>query len=260
MESSAALASALTRSPFIFDPMTTSDSPTYFLVGARRTGSTLLRVMLDSHPRIRFVRHWAVEMGLDYINEEGVAATNLEQYYWKLAGSYAFRESCIVIDRSLALPECLRDVLVQLQRSSSKPILGGAVHRNFPRLLFVCPDARFIYLYRDGRDVARSRMATGVARNYWTAAEPWMTAEDQAKKMRSDLPEGRWLEIRYEDLILRTRQTLTRICEFMGASYDDAIFEYMKRTRYTAPDPKLVDQWRHKMSPFEMIRHSRDSP
>ena len=79
-----------------------------------------------------------------------------------------------------------------------------------------------------------------------------MTAELQAKRMRSNLPAERWIEIRYEDLILRPRDNLARICEFMGTSYDEAIFDYTNVTRYEEPDPKFVEQWRCKMSSPEI--------
>lgn len=208
--------------------------------------------MLDCHPKIRFVRHAGIEAGLQYINDEGVAATNLQPYYWELAGSYRIKLSGITIDREMALQECLRDQLAQLERSSSKPILGGSLHHKFLRLLFVFPNARFIYLFRDGRDVARSGRALGWSENYWTAVEAWMTAELEANRMRSILPAERWIEIRYEDLILRPREILARICEFMGTSYDESIFDYTNVTRYEEPDPKLVEQWRYKMSSPEI--------
>lgn len=234
------------------DLKSASDPPAYFLVEASRSGSTLLRVMMDCHPDISIIRHSAIEMGLQYMNDDGVAATNLQPYYWELGGSYGIRESGVIIDRSMTLHDCLRDQLAQLARSSSKPILGGSLHHNFPRLLFVFPNARFIYLYRDGRDVARSGMALGWYDNYWTAVEAWMTAELQAKQMRSRLPAERWIEICYEDLILHPREILGRICEFMGTSYDEAIFDYTNVTRYKEPDPTLVEQWRGKMSSAEI--------
>lgn len=236
----------------LVDSKPTCDPPTYFLVGAARSGSSLLRVMLDSHPCIRFVRHSAIEVGLKYLNNEGVAATDLRPYYWELAGSYGIRQSGVTVDRSLALRQCLRDQLVQLERSSAKPILGGALHHNFLRLLFMFPNAHFIYLYRDGRDVARSGMALGRSDNYWSAVEAWMTAELEAKRMRSNVPADRWIEIRYEDLVGRPKEILAGICEFMGTSYDDGIFDYTNVTRYEMPDPKLIEQWRRKMSSPEI--------
>lgn len=229
-----------------------TNPPPCFLVGAQRTGSTLLRVMLDAHPEIRFFRHLAIEAGLAYIDDHGVAETDLEPYYLRLAGSYDFQHGHLTIDRSLSLIELLRDFLRQEQRTTSKPILGGAVHRDFPMLLSVFPDARFIFLYRDGRDTARSAVALGWEDNYWTAVKPWMIAMQHARMMRTQLPEDRWLEVRYEELVLEPRRVLARLCAFMGTAYDETIFSYTKTTNYKHPDPRMVDQWRRKMSSTEI--------
>lgn len=225
-----------------------TNSPPYFLVSAQRSGSTLLRVMLNAHPEIRFVRHSAIEAGLEYIDDHGVAETALEPYYLRLAGSHDFHNGHVKIDRSLPLIELLRDFLRQEQCATPKPILGGALHQNFPTLLSVFPDARFIYLYRDGRDTARSVVALEWEDNFWTAVKPWIIAAQQGRMMRAKVPADRWIEVRYEELVLHPRRVLAQICAFMGTAYDEAIFSYTKTTNYKQPDPKMVEQWRRKMS------------
>ena len=225
-----------------------SNSPPCFLVSAQRTGSTLLRVMLNAHPEIRFVRHVAIEAGLDYLDDHGTAETDLEPYYLRLAGSHDFHHGDLTIDRSLPLIELLRDFLRQEQSATTKPLLGGALHHNFPRLLSAFPDARFICLYRDGRDTARSAVAIEWEDNYWTAVRPWMIAVQQARMMRTKVPDDRWLDVRFEELVLHPRRVLAQICAFMGTTYDEAIFSYTETTNYKHPDPKMVEQWRRKMS------------
>jgi hypothetical protein len=88
----------------------------------------------------------------------------------------------------------------------------------------------------------------------WSAAEGWLIAERSWQRLRSAVPEDRWIEIRHEDLVREPIQTLTRICRFLGTEFDEAMFEYVQtpNTTYQLPDPKLAQQWKKKQSPEEI--------
>jgi hypothetical protein len=141
----------------------------------------------------------------------------------------------------------------------------------------VLPEARFIHLIRDGRDVALS------LRHMWFS--PGASVEDQAKYWREFVEAARhdgaghrdYLEVRYESLVLQTEETLRRVCRFIELDYEDAMLSYYSRTperlrehkggilpdgtvqtqeerirqqlRTTKPpDPSCVFAWRTKMS------------
>jgi sulfotransferase family protein len=92
------------------------------------------------------------------------------------------------------------------------------------------PEARFVHLIRDGRDAALS------LRGMWFSPGPEM--ETQAAYWRECVLAARraganrrdYIEVRYEDLILRTRETLRSICMFIDLDYDDAMLSYYTRT------------------------------
>ena len=73
----------------------------------------------------------------------------------------------------------VNDFLRQKQAASGgKPHVGATVHRHFERLRFLWPDARYIHLVRDPRDVARSVVQKGWAGNIYQASEFWIQAEN----------------------------------------------------------------------------------
>jgi hypothetical protein len=226
-----------------------------FLVGAERSGTTLLRLMLYHHPRIAWSGEFEYAVDLLPGSPEG---------RWPEPGEYAEylqRNRIFRLSHGLrANPELgdyrlmVDDFLEQTRakQGADRPIIGATVHRHFDRLLWIWPDARFIHLVRDGRDVARSTIEMGWAGNYWTGVVPWIEAEELWLRVREGLEPGRWLDVSYESLIVDPERELGRVCEFLGVSFDPAMLEYHRDTTYGKPDPKLIQQWRRRLKPEEL--------
>lgn len=225
------------------------EKPT-FLVGAERSGTTLLRLMLDHHPKICWCNEF--EYSVDRVADDGTFP-QLEAYYEWLEIHRIFRATGFTIDRDLNYPHLVDSFLRQRQANSGgKSVVGATVHRHFDRLLKVWPDARFIKIVRDGRDVARSCIGMNWAGNVWTGVERWIEAENLWLKLVKLLPADRYIELNYEDAIVDPEGVLHRVCEFMDVAYDPAMLTYPEDTTYSAPDPKLISQWRRKLSEHEI--------
>lgn len=223
-------------------------NPIHFLIGAERSGTTLLRLMLDHHPEIAWCSEF--EYSVDKIGD-GDGFPEMAGYLAWLERDRIFRLHGWQIDPNLDYPRLMDSFL--RQKLGRKAVIGATVHRYFPRLLKIWPQARFVYLLRDGRDVGRSSIGMGWAGNMWTAMDRWVTAEELWRQLRASLGQDRWIEVRYEELIAEPTQTLTHICRFLGVDFDEAIFDYVYTTQsYGLPDPKLAQQWRKKLSPEEI--------
>jgi hypothetical protein len=91
------------------------------------------------------------------------------------------------------------------------------------------PDARFVHLVRDGRDVALS-----VIRQWWgandfmTAVRSWAEMVSTARRMLAMLPQERHLELRFEDLVADPGTQLRRVTDFLGVAFEDGML-----SRYT---------------------------
>jgi hypothetical protein len=227
-----------------------------FLIGAERSGTTLLRLMLDGHPQIA----WPCEF--DYALEWPATRTgewpDLVDFWSSLAESRQARQAEVAIDASLAFPDLMRSLYEQLARRTYKPVVGVTAHRHYERLLKLWPNARFIYLLRDGRDVARSHVEMGWTGNVWAAAPVWRDAEREWRRVSTFVPHENRLELRYEDLVRSPQRELTRVCAFLDLPYASEMLAYPARSKYAAPDPRVAERWREKLSARELAWLERE--
>lgn len=216
-----------------------------FLVGAERSGTTLLRLMLDSHPQIAF--EFEFEFVVDQINAEGHWPP-LADYYEYLSTHRIFQLTSFTIDKNLSYDELVRSFLVQKQQKDSKPLVGATVHHNFVHLPKIWPNARYIHIVRDGRDVARSNVDMGWSGLPYFGVERWITAEGHWQNLSALVPKECCLTIYYENLVSNPDAVLQTICEFIGVAFDNAMYSYAQHTPYDKPSAKFTEQWREKMS------------
>ena len=225
-----------------------AQEPPFFLVGSERSGTTLLRLMLSHHPRIECAPEF--EFLVDALPESGWP--DLAGYADYLATNRIFVPHELTVDVGLGYQELAASFVRQYCERSGKPVHGATCHHHFERLPRVFPDARFVHLVRDGRDVARSCIGMGWAANVWFGAERWLDALDSWQRLRAQLEPDRFCEVRYEDLIREPEQELDRVAGFLGEGFDPAMFGYVDGTTYDLPDPKLIEQWRRKLSQDEL--------
>jgi hypothetical protein len=221
-----------------------------FLVGSMRSGTSMLRLMLDNHPELAFFHEFP--FSVEMLDDDEVGWPDMEEYYRYLATNRIFQDSGLAVDSGLDYPGLMNSFLRQKRDRDGKRLVGATVHLQFDRLLRIWPDARFVYMLRDGRDVARSCMGMGWAGNMYRAVNSWILAEDLWKSFAASLGPERWIEIRYEELVRDPVPVLTRICQFVGLEYHPAMLGYGRSSTYEAPDPKLAEQWRTKLSPWEL--------
>lgn len=90
------------------------------------------------------------------------------------------------------------------------------------------PEARFIHLIRDGRDVRLSQLGRG-------SDHP--TPEQHARRWRRRVQDARdqstelshYIEVRYEDLVADPEGQLRRLCEFCGLDWDPGMLRFHER-------------------------------
>ncbi|HXD70167.1 MAG TPA: sulfotransferase [Gaiellales bacterium] len=218
-----------------------------FLVGSERSGSTLLRLMLDHHPRIAFAPE--IDFVVEHVSDTGEFPAMPGYLDWIAT----VRGADYAVDPRLDYLSLVHDFLDQKQAAGGgKEHVGATVHRCFERLRFLWPDARYIHLLRDPRDVARSVVQKGWAGNLYQAAEFWIAAERSWDALRPHLEPGRSIEVRYEELVGAPERELARLCGFIGVDYSEAMLAYPQDARqYPPPDPSLARQWRTKLTPRE---------
>ncbi len=229
--------------------MTDRTDQTPFLIGAERSGTTLLRIMLDHHPELAFRNEF--EFAVDLVGDDG-SFPPMDDYVRFLRLSRTFSMSGFEIDRQLAYPDLVKSFLEQKRRRDGKRLVGATIHRHFHRILTIWPGARFIHLIRDGRDVARSRIREGWAGNGWAASHEWVQVEREIDRLIDRVGPDRVVEIRYEDLLADPESELTRICGFLGLGWSPEMLEFEKDSTYRKPDPRFAQRWRSEASPRQV--------
>ena len=212
-----------------------------FLVGAEQSGSTLLRLMLDSHPEIAFAEEF--EYVVEAVTHDG-RLPSTEAFGQMVSTSRTFGASGFAIDESIPFPELVDGFLRSRQQKKGAPLVGATIHHGFSRALWVWPNARFIHLVRDPRDVGPARIREGFSGNIWHALDNWIQAEDEWATLKRMVPSERLMTVRFSDLVADYHTTLTGICQFLGVDYTSQMLNYAQDTDYREPSPTLAGDWR----------------
>jgi hypothetical protein len=187
-----------------------------FIVGCGRSGTTLLRLMLDSHAAIA-------------AGEETKFLTDLEPIldeHWRLLQTYGFERDWWV-DRIRAFYGGFLAEYTERKgkRRWAEKTPGYTFHLPFVDELF--PDAQYVHLIRDGRDVVASfRERWGYRAGLRAANSVWRESIVRARAFGAQLAPDRYQELRYEALIADPERELRSLLAFLGEAWDDAVLQY----------------------------------
>jgi Sulfotransferase family len=263
-------------------------APAPFVVGATRSGTTLLRLMLDAHPEMaipsetHFIPDLIKAYRLESATPERLCEVVTAHRRW---GDFHLNPEEL-LERFRALDpinpgDAARAFFRLYAEREGKTRWGDKTPgyvREMHRIESVLPEARFVHLVRDGRDVAVSVL--GMNWGPSTVPEAAFRWKKRILRAREQAPRiGHYVEIRYEDLVRDTESTLRRVCEFIELPFDDAMLRYHERAadrlrekardldrgpekapqRAEArveshalatepPDPERIERWRIEMS------------
>lgn len=108
---------------------------------------------------------------------------------------------------------------------------------HMPLILAMFPDAKFIHVIRDGRDVAVSSMPLSFGSNTtYMAGRRWNRFVRRGLNFEAEHPES-VLRVMYEELVKNNEAQLRRICEFVGEEFRDEMMQFHKsvKDRSSAP-------------------------
>ena len=253
------------------------DTPVPFIVGFGRSGTTLLRVMIDSHPEIaigdetHFIlplarRRREFERPEGFAVEHFVAEVSRRPGFKSLGVRAGDLRACLDRHPVPSLPDAIRALFRLSARTRGKPRYGDKtpIHvRSIPALGRMFPEARFVHVVRDGRDAALSYLSVPWGPcSVEEAAYSWRRAVLAGRRGGRDQGPERYREVRYEALVSDPAATLRGLTDFLELTFDPAMLRYHERateivtamghpeTRaglYLPPTPGLRD-WRTQMT------------
>ncbi len=213
------------------------------IVGAPRSGTTLLRLMLDSHPDLAIPPEtWFLALA----GPESRFALEYHHGFLSAITQYP-PDSPVWMDFGISVQE-LDAALTQIEpfdvadgfrtfyrlyaARMKKPRWGDktpgyVLHiKTIQQLL---PESRFIHIVRDGRDVCLSWRKTWFrpSNDFPTVVRHWREWV-LAGRQQGDGNPG-YMEIRYEDLVADAATILQSICAFINLEFDPAMLRYHER-------------------------------
>ncbi|MGI9019984.1 MAG: sulfotransferase family protein [Solirubrobacterales bacterium] len=214
-------------------------TPTPFVVGMNRSGTTLLRMMLDAHPDLAIPpeTHFVPDLiratrPLRATPADALAAMKSHREWEDFAFSDSDALGWLQALERLEPGPAVRAFYEAYAAREGKPRWGEKTPRyvlRMPLIASALPEARFVHVVRDGRDVALSVLDRTV--KDVDAAEVARRWRRKIERAREDAPTlEHYLEVRYEDLVANPRRVLERVCEFVELPFDEAILDYHARS------------------------------
>ena len=238
-----------------------------FMIGTQRSGSNLLRLMLNQlpevaapHPPHILQRLAPMLSGYGDLKQDGgfmrlvddvCQLVELNPVPWEGVAldrqDVAFRCSA----RSLAAVfGAVYDIMAET-RGAQTWCCKSLANINYLNDIehHFRDGAKYIYLYRDGRDVAVSfRKAVVGEKHFYHIAREWAATQQIALGMRERAGPKRFFSVRYEDITAQPESTMQRLCKFLGYQYTPSMLNF-HATDEARKAAKSSDLWGNVASP-----------
>ncbi len=217
-----------------------------FIVGMPRSGTTLLSMILNSHSKLAispethyFTKYWNSWRRTRALHNEA----SRRRFLQFLFASPEFKDLHFTDDEARSLFVRLAANPTLDHRSVLEALLGSYAQRQgkriwgektpdhlryVPDIAEMFPEARFICITRDPRDVSLSWKEVPWNRgNVIFHASRWKQYVRLAQKFSARYSD-RFLNIRYEDLVDDPYRTVKSICTFLNLQFEPGMLEYHK--------------------------------
>ncbi len=253
-------------------------TPPLFVLGVSRSGTTLLRVILDRSPGLAIPDETFFIPQLTHRHRSPVDPEKFLDDLRRLprlaAWGVSADELASRLRPGMSVAEALDATFSAYAEKHGKPRWGDKTPmymRHLGLLDRLFPDAQYVHLVRDGRDAALAflDMPAGVVTKTWAHprssagfACEWSTEVKRARALGRRLGQSRYLEIRYEDLVADTGGVVESVSAFAEIPFETSMLEYSQAVdvsekphhqRLLQPPTRGVRDWRSQMSEGDVL-------
>ena len=235
------------------------------MIGTQRSGSNLLRLMLNElddivsphppHILERFLPllpgYGDLEVNSNFIQliDDVCKLVELNPVPWK-----------IELDRKKVLSSCRKHSLIEITK-----VLYESLAEHTGKKYWCCKSLAnvhfidmiegeglkpfYIYIYRDGRDVATSfKKAIVGEKHIYFIAKQWKKEQELALFHCDRVGKSRAMMIKYEDFIQNPEKTMMNLCEWLNVRYNDRVMHYYESTE-SKSTAKSGEMWKNVAKP-----------
>lgn len=246
-----------------------------FILGNPRSGTSLFRLMLNSHsminatPECGFL-HWWYKKYADW-DLSCVTSSRLDEYISDLESSKRIEDW--KMDYTLLKEKIIKEkpenyaklgelvyIFYGEQKGKSAKIIADKNNyyvNHYKDLNEIWPDAKYILVVRDGRDVACSylNIETLVTNSPYkpklstdiiTIAKEWSTNNQNIIDFSKSIPESQFMTVRYEDFVTESEFFLTKVCGFLGIHFEPEMLNYFIKNAKEQDEPLSSLDWKKK--------------
>lgn len=202
--------------------------------GCGRSGTTLMRVILDSHSQIACGPESNVFPSPNRLNPGSPGAEKLGKKF-----DFSAAEMGDMLRSSSTRADFADRFFDAYRKRAGKALWADKTPRNvqvMPYILEHFPHARFVHVIRDGRDVVcslRTHPRHRVIDGKVVKLDTWNPIEDCVARWVTDVGDGlawrgdpRYYELKYEDLVTDTETTLRGLFAFLQLPWEPAVMSF----------------------------------
>ena len=246
------------------------NNPPIFIIGTERSGSNLLRLILNTHSQIDVphpphIMHYMahLEEYYDDLNKEDnfqrlvedvLALIQAHIYPWDdiPLNAQEIAQNTLKRDTQKSTFSVFFEVYEQHRKHNKKQRWGCKstfMIEHADEILQQCPNAKFIWLVRDPRDVAASSLISifNPFSPYHTA-ELWNKQQQKGYALKQQRPD-QVFELKYENLIATPEQCIRKLCEFLQVPFEPEMKEFHK-TPEALKGSNLSKSWSNTRKPI----------
>lgn len=254
-----------------------------FILTCRRSGSTLLRVMLAGHPglfsppelnlagyktmRERESALGPCQSGLcrkhSCDQREGLQRAFMELRQIDGAASRQVLQE--LVEHNIPIRQVYDEIirLTSPRRVVDKSPLYSMRYENLQRIAELFPNAQYIHLHRHPYAVIHSLLRNGFEPSEDKAQVSWTTTNDNIRRFLLTVNRERQIVVPYEELVSQPQSVMKELCSFLGVGFHSSVLSPYEGSRMTdgvrpgvpppgdgnfgshqSIDPKLGSIWR----------------
>lgn len=268
-------------------------APAPFVVGVPRSGTTLLRLMLDRNSELaipgetHFLPALAARLPQLKSREDFLAFVVGAQTWPNLGVDEAALRRAVHAFEPFTVSDGLRCFYRLYAKSRGKARWGDKTppyRSHLKTIEDLLPEAHFVHVIRDGRDAALSLRGLwwGPGDDIEAQAHFWVEQITHTRQESQQV--AHYAEVRYEDLVSDPEPTLRGICDYLALRFEPGMLEYYETAAgrlaeykqafggpgspsdvapfiaihervKQPPDPGRIGRWRAEMTEDEVFRY-----